>query len=148
MNLMDFDKTNHYEIATTKYNKVQTVCIMMTSSNGNISALLAICAGTSPVRGEFPAQRPVGRSFDVLFDLRLNKQLSKQSWCWRFETLSRLLWRHRDDYFGMYSTTVYIAALLACFGCFLNCIIEAEWTWFVNVLPPNVSIYNRTDIYI
>ena len=29
------------------------------------SALLAICAGNSPVPGEFPAQRPVTRSFDV-----------------------------------------------------------------------------------
>ena len=35
------------------------------------SALLAICAGNSPVPGEFPAQRPVTRSFDVFFDLRL-----------------------------------------------------------------------------
>ena len=33
------------------------------------SALLAICAGNSPVNGEFPAQRPVTRSFDVFFDL-------------------------------------------------------------------------------
>ena len=32
------------------------------------SALLAICAGN----GEFPAQRPVTRNFDVFFDLRLN----------------------------------------------------------------------------
>ena len=37
------------------------------------SALLAICAGNSPVAGEFPTQRPVKRSFDVSFDLRLNK---------------------------------------------------------------------------
>ena len=44
------------------------------------SALLAICAGNSPVPGDFPAQRPVTRSFDVFFDLRLNKRLSKQSW--------------------------------------------------------------------
>ena len=43
------------------------------------SALLALCAGNSPVNGEFPAQRPVTRSFDVLFDLRLNKRLSKQT---------------------------------------------------------------------
>ena len=28
-------------------------------------ALLAICAGKSPVTGEFPAQRPVTHSFDV-----------------------------------------------------------------------------------
>ena len=38
------------------------------------SALLAISAGNSPVPGEFPEQRPVMRSFDVFFDLRLNKQ--------------------------------------------------------------------------
>ena len=46
--------------------------IMMTSTNGNMSALLAICAGNSSVIGEFPAQRPVTRSFDVFFDLRPN----------------------------------------------------------------------------
>ena len=40
------------------------------------SALLAICAGNSPVPGEFPAQRPVTQSFDVFFDLHLNKRLS------------------------------------------------------------------------
>ena len=59
-----------------------------------LSVLLAICAANSPIPGEFPAQRPVTRSFDVLFDLRLNQRLSKQSWGWRFETLSRPLWRH------------------------------------------------------
>ena len=32
------------------------------------SALLAICAGNSPVPGEFPTQRPVTRSFVVFFD--------------------------------------------------------------------------------
>ena len=37
------------------------------------SALFAICVGNSPVTGEFPAQRPVTRSFDVSFDLRLNE---------------------------------------------------------------------------
>ena len=42
------------------------------------AALLALCAGNSPVAGEFPAQRPVTRSFDVFFDLRLYKRLSKQ----------------------------------------------------------------------
>ena len=59
-------------------------------------ALLALCAGNSPVSGEFPAQRPVTRSFDVSFDLRLDKRLSKQSWGWWFETLSRSLCRHRN----------------------------------------------------
>ena len=42
------------------------------------SALLALCVGNSPVTSEFPAQRPVTRSFDVFFDLRLNKRMSKQ----------------------------------------------------------------------
>ena len=58
------------------------------------SALLAICAGSSPVTYEFLAQRPVSQSFDVFFDLRPNKRLSKQSsGCW-FETPSCPLWRH------------------------------------------------------
>ena len=60
------------------------------------SALLAICAGNSPVPGEFPTQRPVRRSFDVYFDLRPNKRLSKQSWGWWFETPSRPFWRRRN----------------------------------------------------
>ena len=34
------------------------------------SALLAICAGNSPVTSEFPSQRPVTRSVDIFFDLR------------------------------------------------------------------------------
>ena len=41
------------------------------------SAVLAICAGNSPVPGEFPVQRPVTRCFDVFFDLHLNKRLSE-----------------------------------------------------------------------
>ena len=62
------------------------------------SALLAICAGNSPVPGEFPTQRPVTRSFDVYFDLSPNKRLNKHSWGWWFETLSGPLWRHSNDY--------------------------------------------------
>ena len=62
------------------------------------SALLAICAGNSPVTGEFPAQGPVTRSFDVFVDPRLNKRLSKQSWGWWFETPSRPIWRHCNKY--------------------------------------------------
>ena len=61
------------------------------------SALLAIFAGNSPVPGEFPTQRPDTRSFDVFFDLSLNKRLSKQSWSWWFHTPSCPLWRHSND---------------------------------------------------
>ena len=62
------------------------------------SAYLAICAGNSLVPGEFPTQWPITRSFDVLFDLRLNKRLSKQSWGWWFQTISFPLWRHHNVY--------------------------------------------------
>ena len=58
------------------------------------SALLAFCQGNWPVTGEFPVRRLVTRSFDVFFDLNLNRQLSKQWRRWWFETLSRSLWRH------------------------------------------------------
>ena len=61
------------------------------------SALLALCAGNLPVPGEFPTQGPVTRSFDVFFDLRLNKRLNKQPWGWWFETPSWSLWRHCND---------------------------------------------------
>ena len=42
------------------------------------SALMALCAGYSPVAVEFSSQRPMPRSFDVFFHQRLNKRLSKQ----------------------------------------------------------------------
>ena len=78
---------------------------MMTSSNGNIFRVTGPLCGAFTGPGEFPTQRPVTRSFDVFFDLRLNKRLSKQSWGWWFETLSRPLWRHRSE-FCIYSEAV------------------------------------------
>ena len=63
------------------------------------SALLALCAGDSPVTGEFPAQRLVTWSFDVFSDIRLNKRLSKQSWGWWLEMPSSSLWHHCNDIF-------------------------------------------------
>ena len=78
--------------------------IMMTSSNGNIFRLTGHLCGEFTGPGEFPTQRPVTRSFDVFFDLRLNKRLSKQSWGWWFETLPSPLWRHSND--------IYICACL------------------------------------
>ena len=69
---------------------------MMTSSNGNIFRVTGPLWGEFTGPGEFPSQRPVTRSFDVFFDLRLNKRLSKQSWGWWFETPAWSLWRHRN----------------------------------------------------
>ena len=66
------------------------------------SSLLAICAGNSPVTGEFPTQRPVTWRFDVFFDLRLKKRLSKQSWDWWFEMPSHPLWHQCNDTISFY----------------------------------------------
>ena len=38
------------------------------------SALVALCAGNSLVTGEFHAQKTVTWSWDVVFDMRLNKR--------------------------------------------------------------------------
>ena len=79
----------------------------MTSSNGNIFRVTGPLCGEFTGPGEFPAQRPVTRSFDVYFDLRLNKRLCKQSWGWWIETLLCPLWRHSNELFGIqtYSAT-------------------------------------------
>ena len=54
----------------------QSLHIMMTSSNGNIFR------ATGPLCGKFTghrSQNPVTRSFDVFFELRSNKRLSKNN---------------------------------------------------------------------
>ena len=69
----------------------------MTSSNGNILRV------TGHLRGEFTGPRWIPQikasdaEFDVFFDLRLNKRLSKKPWGWWFETPSRPLWRHCNE---------------------------------------------------
>ena len=68
------------------------------------SSLLAFCVGNSPVTAEFHAQRPVTRSFDVFFDLRPKKWLSKQWRRWWFETPSCSLWHHSNEFRVLYST--------------------------------------------
>ena len=65
----------------------------MTSSNGNIFRVTGHLCGEFTGPGEVPTQRPVTRSFDVFFDLCLNKRLNKQPWGWWFETPSWSLWR-------------------------------------------------------
>ena len=70
---------------------------IMTSSNGNIFRV------TSHLCGEFTGDRwiprTVTRSFEIFFDLLLNKRLSKQSWGWWFKTPSCPLWRHSYETF-------------------------------------------------
>ena len=62
---------------------------MMTSSNGNIFRV------NGHLCGEFTG--PWWIPHTKASDLRLNKRLSKQSWGWWFETLSRSLWRHHNE---------------------------------------------------
>ena len=88
---------------STNHNGWSAVCTILGISwwshqMETFSALLALRAGNSPVRGKFRTQRPVTRNFDIFFDLRLNKRLSKQSRGWRFQTPWRSLWRHCNVY--------------------------------------------------
>ena len=77
------------------------------------SALLAIYVGNSPVTGEFPTQRPVSRSFDIFFDLHLNKRLSKQTWVWWFEMLLHPLWCNFNEWqiIGLHFSRYFVQVL-------------------------------------
>ena len=112
-------------------NMVNKLCFhtVDTSSNTTIwwrhqmetfSALLALCEGNPLVTSGFPSQRLVTWSFDVFFDLRLNKRLSKQSWGWWFETPSHPLWRHSND-LSTLSLGYIDATLNMCNICLYNC---------------------------
>ena len=74
------------------------------------------------VRGIHRSQRPVTRRFDVFFDLRLNKRLSKQSLGLWLETISIPLWRHRNAFrvspitLWRYKIETFSALLALCEG--------------------------------
>ena len=85
---------------------------MMTSSNGNLFRVTGPLCGEFTGPGEFPAQRPVTRSFDVFFDLCLNKRLSKQPWGWWFETPAWSLWRHRNGLIGHLIVSLKVSSSL------------------------------------
>ena len=82
-----------------------------------------------------PGQRPVTRSFDVLFDLRPNKRLGKQSWGWWSETPSSSLWRHRNG--NMIFRTIWISmpgkGLLVYGGCF-DCAQQTPFSVYLMAL--------------
>ena len=70
---------------------------MMMSSKRNVFRFTGHLCGEFTGHRWIPAQRPVTRSFDVFFYLRLNKRLSKQSWGWWFETPSCPYLRHNNE---------------------------------------------------
>ena len=91
------------------------------------SALLAICAGNSPVNGEFPAQMPVTRSFDIFFDLRLEQIMARlviwdaiapimTSMWWDnwIEKINRCLFMFIDSGHETMVHTVYFTDLFQC----------------------------------
>ena len=114
--------------------KWRSLCLWWRHQMEALSALPSLCAGKSPVIGEFPSQRPVTRSFDVFFDLRLNERLSQQS-------RRRCLRRHRAHYDvtvmnwqnGMGSADIY--------GMYRR-------KWKLNHRRPNRSIQNNQAMAI
>ena len=64
----------------------------MTLSNGNIFRVTG-----PPVTSGSPSQKPVTRSFDVFFDVRLDKRFNKQSSCLWFDIPRRSLWRQCNE---------------------------------------------------
>ena len=98
------------------------------------SALLALCAGNSPVTGEFPAQRPVTGSFDAFVVLHLNKQLSKQSWGWWFETHSCSSFRHCNEW---HVQSIHMKIHFPIFHVKEN---HYNWYRYVNHLTPILNI--------
>ena len=59
-----------------------------------------------PFVRRIPHTKASDTEFDVFFDLRLNKRLSKQSCGWWFETPSPQLWRHRNAMTTFYLTSI------------------------------------------
>ena len=109
---------------------------MMTSSNGNIFRVTGPLCGEFTGPGEFPTRRPVTRCFNAFFDLRLNKQLSKQPWGWWFETPSWPLWRqyngHKLPFFRKKSLRQFYSdrVLIPQTACSINVNIEgATISW-------------------
>ena len=71
--------------------------------------------------GEFPAQMPVTQSFDVFFNLRLNRRLHKQSLGWWFETPSHPLWCHCNVLARAIMSELRETTLVVTFGCDMIC---------------------------
>ena len=117
-------RSQHYLLelhpAVISLSEAPSLChTMMTSSNGNIFRVTGPLCGEFTGPGEFPTQRPVTRSFDVFFDLRPNKQLSKQPRGWWFETPPWSLWRqcntHTATAWSLAFETTFILGILFSF---------------------------------
>ena len=100
-----------------------------------VSALLALYAGNSPVTGEFPSQRPMTRSFDVFFDLRLNQRLKKT-------IVTPVTW----DTIALIMTLLYIMILCVSWIEYnLPCKNSCPWCWRVRHVEALVRCPRRPD---
>ena len=86
------------------------------------------CRVTGHLCGEFTGHRWIphtkasdAESFDVFFDLRMNKRLSKQSWGWRFETPSCSLWHNCNGMRGLAYHTLHA------FKCYIGQRYTGSW---------------------
>ena len=117
----------------------------MTSPNGNVFRVTGPRWAESSGHRWIPLKRPVTRSFDVFFDLRLNELLSKQSRRRWFEIPSRSLWRH---YIGTghsknaYSSHIVIFwhGLLQVFINFLQCYLIGTGKRYVSLNASKASL--------
>ena len=116
------------------------VMVMMTSSNGNIFRV------TGHLCGEFTGLRWIHRTkasdaglwfFSLI--CALNKQLSKQSRSWWFETPSRSVWRH-CNVLDHHCFRQWLVAVLASRHC-LN-----QWRLVVNLILSNKVQWNFDKI--
>ena len=114
----------------------------MTPSNGNIFHVTGLLCGEFTGRQWFPRTKPVTRSFNVVFDLHLNQELSKQ---WRrrwFETPSPSLWRHWNVWDGNSQATSGYDAVTV-----LRLVRNAVFRTFYIVFFVVINIWKRNDIY-
>ena len=124
---------HHNELTWCRYIVTHCGLVMMTSSNGNIFRVTGPLCGEFTGPGEFPAQRPVTRNFDVFFDLRPNKRLSTQPWGWWFETPSWSLW-HQCNGRDMVTSSQFINGSRHLLLTWIN----VNPTWIINWMLSNV----------
>ena len=134
-------KSRELSSSLVAFVKAEVLQFMMTSPDESIFRVTGPLLGESTGNRWISSQRPVTRSCDIFYDLRLNKRLSKQSRRRRFETQSRWLRRHWNVHLHMHE-----AAILKYLLFFINYMCRYKtrqkidhFINVVNILPnPNV----------
>ena len=114
---------------------IHWLCTLWRLEMQTFSALLALCAGNSPITAEFSSQRPVTRSFDVFFNLRQNIRLNKQSRRRWFKTSSRSSWRHSNVWLNRPSSSIRTDSNYQLYHCVLK-----SWDIDICTFPQNSSV--------